>query len=66
MKRYRVSIPVLVAEESAESPRIVSEAGGEPKPEHHALMIGFDIKAPSPRDAALILYERLEGACSDS
>jgi hypothetical protein len=65
MKRYRVSIPVLIAEESADDPRIVSDAENKPSG-HLALMVGFHIKAPTARDAALILYERLEGTCSDT
>lgn len=65
MKTYRVSIPVMITEESASDPtsqRILSDAAN---PLTHALMVGFQIKVPSPRDAALILYERLEATCGD-
>ena len=62
MKTYRVSIPVLVQEEHPTEPRIIGDAS-----EHltRALMVGFRIEAPSPREAALILYERLEATCGD-
>jgi hypothetical protein len=64
LKTYRVSIPVMVVEEpSADDLRIISSAADSP---HNALMIGFHIRATNERDAALILYERLEGVCGDS
>lgn len=67
LKTYRVSIPVMVAEEPpADDLRIISSAADAPQAGHTALMIGFHVRATNERDAALILYERLEGVCGDS
>ncbi len=65
MKTYRVSIPAMITEEDPASPtsqRILSDAAN---PLTHALMIGFRVEAQTPRDAARILYERLEATCGD-
>jgi hypothetical protein len=64
MKTFRVSIPVMVAEEDADDPRILRDAEASPSA-HPAFMVGFQVRAETARDAALILYERLESACGD-
>ncbi len=64
MKTYRVSVPVMVAEEDADDPRILRDAESQPNG-HPAFMVGFQVRAESARDAALIFYERLESSCGD-